>query len=103
MTKYSRNISIPARTLIIAASIFGTIRADWQEHRLQLNAQLAGVSENSFNAHVNVPLQLEPESLALSMPPDQTIDGRLSWSGDIEPVWTWSAVEALAASVLSDK
>jgi hypothetical protein len=70
-----------------AAPVMGRVHGEWLRGKLLLDAKLSGASQNSFDAIASVPLQLDPDTLALNVPPDQAIEGRLNWSGDLEPVW----------------
>jgi len=70
-----------------AQPLSGELRGEWRKQQLHLNAILAGITRSSLNASATMPLQLEPETLALTMPANKPIDGSLNWSGDIEPVW----------------
>ena len=67
--------------------VSGRLRADWRDGRLRFDASLAEIAETSIEARVSVPLRLDPVTLALSMPADGTVDGKMSWSGELGPVW----------------
>jgi translocation and assembly module TamB len=74
-------------TLAIAPPISGRLRGDWRDGRLQLNANFSEIADTRLEARAGVPLRLEPESLALSMPSDEDIDGALRWSGELGSLW----------------
>jgi len=68
-------------------SISGKVHGEWHDQRLHLSATLAGFALTGLDARLSVPLSLEPETLAFTMPMDLPVVGKLSWSGDMEPVW----------------
>jgi len=70
-----------------ATPVSGDMRGEWRDGRLQLSAKFAGVTETSLDLLANVPLRLDPETLMPTMPVNEAIDGKLSWSGDLGPVW----------------
>jgi translocation and assembly module TamB len=74
-------------TLAVAPPASGRLSGDWRDGRLHLDATLAEVADTSIQARASMPLRLEPESLALSMPRDEAVDGELRWSGELGPVW----------------
>jgi len=67
--------------------ISGELRGEWLNQRLHLRASLAGFAQSSISASASLPLQLDPETLALTMPTNKPIDGKLNWTGDLEPIW----------------
>ena len=67
--------------------VSGSLRGEWRDGRLRLNANLAQIAETSIDARASVPLQLEPATLALTMPANEPIDGKVSWSGGLGPFW----------------
>ncbi len=82
-----------------ATPVSGQLRGEWRDQRLQLSASFSGATESSVELLTSVPLRLEPETLALTMPADQAIDGKLNWSGDLGPVWTCLAHTRIASRV----
>ncbi|MCK5364109.1 MAG: translocation/assembly module TamB domain-containing protein, partial [Gammaproteobacteria bacterium] len=74
-------------TLAAAPPVSGRLRGDWRDGRLQLAASLAVVADTSIEARGNVPLRLDPETLALDAPADAVIGGNVIWSGELGPVW----------------
>jgi translocation and assembly module TamB len=74
-------------TLAGVPPVSGRLRGDWRDGRLRFDASLAEIAETSIDARVSVPLRLDPVTLALSMPADGAIDGKMSWSGELGPVW----------------
>ncbi len=67
--------------------VSGRLRGGWRDGRLRLDASLAEIAETSIDARASLPLRLDPATLALSMPADGAIDGKVSWSGELGPVW----------------
>jgi len=61
--------------------------ADWRRGRLALTAGLSGFAETPANLEAELPLRLDPESLALATPEGEAISGRLDWSGDLAQIW----------------
>ena len=74
-------------TLAAAPPVSGRLSGDWRGGRLQLAASLAEVADTSIEARGNVPLRLDPETLALMAPADGVIGGNVTWSGELGPVW----------------
>jgi len=74
-------------TLAGVPPVSGRLRADWRDGRLRFDASLAEIAQTSIDARVSVPLRLDPVTLALSMPADGAIDGNMSWSGELGPIW----------------
>jgi translocation and assembly module TamB len=74
-------------TLAAAPPASGRLRGDWRDGRLQLTASVTEVADSSIEARGSLPLQLDPVTLALSMPPDGAIEGDVNWSGELGPVW----------------
>jgi len=81
------NLQSAHPNLNTTAPVEGRVHGEWLEGRLLLNATLSGATQNSFDAVASVPLLLEPDGFVLNVPPDQAIEGKLNWSGDLEPVW----------------
>jgi len=70
-----------------AAPVSGRLRGEWRDGRLQLTANFAGATESSVDARASASLRLEPDTLTLTMPADEAIDGEVSWVGQLEPIW----------------
>ncbi len=63
------------------------LRGEWRDRRLSVVASLSDLTQTSIEARGSAPLVLDAETLALTMPANQDIDGELRWSGELEPVW----------------
>ena len=70
-----------------AAPVLGDLHGEWRDGRLQLSAKFSGVTETSLDLLASAPLRIDPETLMPTMPMNEAIDGKLSWSGDLGPVW----------------
>lgn len=74
-------------TLSTAPPVSGQLGGQWRNGRLQLKASFDEIAETSLVARASMPLRLEPETLALSMPADEAMDGTLRWSGELGSLW----------------
>jgi translocation and assembly module TamB len=74
-------------TLASAPPVSGRLQGQWRNGRLELNARFAEIAATSLEARASVPLQLEPETLLLHMPEEQSVDGSLRWSGELSSLW----------------
>lgn len=74
-------------TLAAAKPVSATLRGDWRDGRIQLKAALDEIAQTRIDARANLPLRLDPETLALTMPAAEAVDGEVRWSGELEPVW----------------
>jgi len=59
----------------------------WQAGRLTLDGDLAGLPGKPATLTADLPLALAADSLTLSVPPQESISGRLAWRGDAATVW----------------
>ena len=80
---------IRPRTTIVrdAPPIATHVQGEWRDGRLQLAGELSGLMEMNVSLEANLPLLLDPISLAIQFPRDEQIDGKVTWRGEIEPIW----------------
>ena len=74
-------------TLSAVPPASGRLRGEWRERRLSVVATLSDLAQTSIEARGSAPLVLDPDSLALTIPADEAIDGELRWTGQLGPVW----------------
>ena len=67
--------------------IAGRVKGEWRDGRLQLAGELSGFAEKNVSLEANLPLRIEPMSLAVQLPWDEPIDGKLTWGGELGPIW----------------
>ena len=67
--------------------IAGRVKGEWRDGRLQLAAELSGLVETNVSLEADLPLIIEPMSLAPQVPQNEPIDGRLTWRGELGPIW----------------
>lgn len=70
-----------------AKPLSASLRGDWSDGLAHLKAVLDEIAETRVDARVDVPLRLDPDSLAFTVPAAEALDGELRWSGGLEPVW----------------
>jgi len=69
------------------AVVSSRLHGEWRAGRLELALALGEPSEAGIDARLSLPLRLDAQTLALSVPEQEPVGGRLRWSGDLEPVW----------------
>jgi autotransporter translocation and assembly factor TamB len=67
--------------------------ATWRARRLTLTGRLSGMPEREAGLVADLPLTLDPASLALSIPSDEPMSGRLSWHGQMASIWPLMPLE----------
>ncbi|MBU4427648.1 MAG: translocation/assembly module TamB, partial [Proteobacteria bacterium] len=67
--------------------IAGRVKGEWRDGRLQLAGELSGFAEKNLSLGADLPLRIEPMSLAVQLPWDEPIDGKLTWGGELGPIW----------------
>jgi len=67
--------------------IAGRMKGDWRDGRLQLAGELSGLVETNASLEADLPLLIEPMSLAVQVPQNEPIDGKLTWRGELGPIW----------------
>jgi translocation and assembly module TamB len=78
----------PATPIIQSTSkISGHIQGNWEHQRLHLNAELGGIMDNQLQIQGSIPLRLPEDSLLMLLPQDEPIDGKISWTGELAPIW----------------
>ena len=78
----------PTTTIIRDVPPFaGYAKGKWSDGHLQLTSEINCLAETNVSLEANLPLRLEPESLALHLPQDASIDGKVIWRGELEPIW----------------
>ena len=55
--------------------------------RLSLLGNFSGQVERSATFSAVLPLRIEPQTLAIVVPEDEAISGRLDWNGDLNALW----------------
>ncbi len=71
----------------LPVSVSGELRGKWRDEKLQLNASLSELATDKLLARATLPLRLDKETLLITVPSNEAIKGRVSWSGDLEPLW----------------
>jgi translocation and assembly module TamB len=69
------------------ASVSTRLRGQWRAGRCQLEASLREPTGTVVDARGSLPLRLDAETLALSVPPEERVEGELAWSGELGPLW----------------
>lgn len=59
----------------------------WRDGVLASSGELTGLTKETVALSLDLPLRLDPESLAPVVPSDGPIDGKLTWQGPIAPLW----------------
>lgn len=59
----------------------------WANQRLDVTGTLSGMPGQPADLRVALPLRLDAQTLAVSVPPNQPMSGRLAWSGNIGALW----------------
>ncbi len=78
----------PTTTIIHDVPSFaGYAKGKWSDGHLQLTGEINCLAETNVSLEANLPLRLKPESLALHLPQDAPIDGKVTWRGELEPIW----------------
>ena len=67
--------------------IEGRVKGDWNDGRLQLSGELSSFAEKNVILEADLPLRIEPMSLAVKLLWDAPIDGKLTWRGELGPIW----------------
>ena len=67
--------------------IAGRVEGEWRDGRLQLTGKLSGFAEKNVSLEADLPLRIEPISLAVHLPRDEQINGKLIWEGEFGPIW----------------
>lgn len=65
-----------------------TISGDWRDRRLKITGRLTGTPGRDAELDAELPLRLEADRLALTVPADESVSARLSWQGDMASVWS---------------
>lgn len=69
------------------ASVPVRLDGSWRDARCELRLVLREPGGRDVDGAVSLPLRLDPETLALSLPPQEPVAGRLRWEGDPGPLW----------------
>ena len=67
--------------------IAGRVEGEWRDGRLQLTGKLSGFAEKNVSLEADLPLRIEPKSLAVHLHQDEQINGKLIWEGEFGPIW----------------
>ncbi|MBW2607588.1 MAG: translocation/assembly module TamB domain-containing protein [Deltaproteobacteria bacterium] len=70
-----------------APSIAGRVEGEWRDGRLHLAGELSDLVETNVSLEADLPLLIEPMSLAVQLPQKEPIDGKMTWRGELEPIW----------------
>jgi translocation and assembly module TamB len=73
--------------LAVAPPVSARLRGNWRDTRLQLLAAIEEIAETRLDARASVGLRLDPETLAVSLPADDAMDGTLRWAGELGSLW----------------
>jgi len=60
----------------------------WRAGRLAMDGSLEGMAKRAARFNADLPLRLDPASLAPVLPQDEAIRGRVEWQGQIAEIWT---------------
>jgi len=63
------------------------ITGEWRDSRIKFTGELHGLTENSVTLEANLPLRLDPATLAVKLPRDEEIKGKIKWKGALDPIW----------------
>jgi len=74
----------------------------WRDGVLASSGELTGLSKETVALSLDLPLRLDPESLAPVVPSDGPIDGKLTWQGPIAPLWDLVPAELHELSGMGD-
>lgn len=66
----------------------------WRDRRLKLAGRLTGMPEREAELAADVPLRLDPDRLAFTVPAAEPMSGRLSWQGDMAAIWPLVPLDA---------
>lgn len=59
----------------------------WANQRLSVTGALSGMPGEPADLRFALPLRLDAQTLAVSVPQDQPMSGRIAWSGNIGSLW----------------
>ncbi|HSR71807.1 MAG TPA: translocation/assembly module TamB domain-containing protein, partial [Kiloniellales bacterium] len=63
------------------------LEAIWRDRRLAVSGRLSGTPERDATLEAELPLALDPETLALSLPSEAPLTAELDWRGDAASLW----------------
>jgi len=74
-------------TIVASPPLVFSIDGDWRDGRLAMTGTLADGKQRPVALSADLPLHLDPKTLAFALASDQEIDGNLSWAGQIGDIW----------------
>jgi translocation and assembly module TamB len=74
-------------TVATSPPLILSLDGDWRDDRLTMTGKLADGRQRPVDLSADLPLHLDPETVAFALPSDQTISGHLSWAGQIGEIW----------------
>ncbi len=64
------------------------VSGQWRDRRLKITGRLTGMPERDAMLDAELPLRLDADRLAFTVPDGEPISARLSWQGDMASVWS---------------
>lgn len=64
-----------------------SLDATWRGGRLSAQGQASGFGDRDAAFSAELPLRLDPATLALDLPADAPLSGRATWAGDLGGIW----------------
>ncbi|TFG89404.1 MAG: hypothetical protein E4H18_00175, partial [Hyphomicrobiales bacterium] len=64
------------------------VSGDWRDRRLKITGRLTGTPGRDAELDAELPLRLDADRLAFTVPAGEPISARLSWQGDMASVWS---------------
>ena len=80
----------------------GSIQGNWDGGQLALAASIMGLGDSTFELNAALPLRLTAQSTVPVFVPTDTLSGRLTWRGSIEPLEPLLSIEGSQLEGLID-